>query len=101
MRGRAAPRTDVFKDFPIADRRQDRHRGDGRRHGDQSWYVALAPYPIPHYVVAVTIEDGGFGAETAAPGRAPDPRLAAGLEVDKKEAQKVVRDDDAGGGTIE
>src|SRR3954447_26708507 len=35
--------------------------------GDQSWYVALAPYPNPHYVVAVTIENGGFGAETAAP----------------------------------
>jgi penicillin-binding protein 2 len=35
--------------------------------GDQSWYVALAPYPEPKYVVAVTIEEGGFGADTAAP----------------------------------
>jgi penicillin-binding protein 2 len=35
--------------------------------GDQSWYVALAPYPNPRYVVAVTVENGGFGAETAAP----------------------------------
>lgn len=34
---------------------------------DQSWYVALAPYPSPKYVVAVTFETGGFGAETAAP----------------------------------
>jgi penicillin-binding protein 2 len=34
---------------------------------DQSWYVALAPYPNPRYVVAVTVENGGFGAETAAP----------------------------------
>ena len=34
---------------------------------DQSWYVALAPYPNPKYVVAVTDEAGGFGAETAAP----------------------------------
>jgi len=34
---------------------------------DQSWYVALAPYPSPKYVVAVTFESGGFGAETAAP----------------------------------
>ncbi|HSI79228.1 MAG TPA: penicillin-binding protein 2 [Solirubrobacterales bacterium] len=34
---------------------------------DQSWYVALAPYPDPEYVVAVTLEEGGFGAETAAP----------------------------------
>ena len=36
-------------------------------HGDQSWYVALAPYDDPKYVVAVTVEQGGFGADTAAP----------------------------------
>jgi penicillin-binding protein 2 len=36
-------------------------------HGDQSWYVALAPYPDPKYVVAVTIEEGGFGVDKAAP----------------------------------
>jgi penicillin-binding protein 2 len=29
--------------------------------------VALAPYPDPKDVVAVTFELGGFGAETAAP----------------------------------
>ncbi len=34
---------------------------------DQSWYVALAPYDDPKYVVAVTIEAGGFGADSAAP----------------------------------
>ena len=34
---------------------------------DKSWYVALAPYPNPKYVVAATDEAGGFGAETAAP----------------------------------
>ncbi|MGH2951154.1 MAG: penicillin-binding protein 2, partial [Solirubrobacterales bacterium] len=28
-------------------------------YADQSWYVALAPYPEPRYVVAVTIEEGG------------------------------------------
>jgi penicillin-binding protein 2 len=37
---------------------------------DQSWYVALAPYPDPRIVVAVTIERGGFGAEAAAPAAA-------------------------------
>ena len=29
--------------------------------------MALAPYPSPKYVVAVTDEAGGFGADTAAP----------------------------------
>lgn len=36
-------------------------------YGDQSWYVALAPYPDPEIVVAATFEEGGFGADTAAP----------------------------------
>ena len=36
-------------------------------HADQSWYVVLAPYPDPKIVTAVTIEEGGFGAESAAP----------------------------------
>ncbi|MGC1852956.1 MAG: penicillin-binding transpeptidase domain-containing protein, partial [Solirubrobacterales bacterium] len=36
-------------------------------YADQSWYVVLAPYPDPEIVVAVTFEQGGFGAETAAP----------------------------------
>jgi penicillin-binding protein 2 len=37
---------------------------------DQSWYVALAPYPDPQIAVAVTIEQGGFGVDAAAPGAA-------------------------------
>ena len=34
---------------------------------DQSWYVAYAPDQARPIVVAVTVEQGGFGAETAAP----------------------------------
>src|SRR5829696_1485207 len=34
---------------------------------DQSWYVVLAPAKDPQIVVAVTVERGGFGADTAAP----------------------------------
>src|SRR4051812_22223699 len=56
----------VFKDFPI---KIAGKTGTAQRNGqnDQSWYVALAPYPHPKYVIAVTIENGGFGAEAAAP----------------------------------
>jgi penicillin-binding protein 2 len=36
-------------------------------HADQSWYAVLAPYPNPRIVTVVTIEEGGFGAESAAP----------------------------------
>jgi penicillin-binding protein 2 len=36
-------------------------------HADQSWYVILAPYPDPRIVTVVTMEEGGFGVESAAP----------------------------------
>ena len=34
---------------------------------EQSWYIVMSPYPNPRIVTAVTIEEGGFGAESAAP----------------------------------
>jgi penicillin-binding protein 2 len=58
--------TPVFEGFPIPIAGKTgtaEHVGKA----DQSWYVALAPYPNPKYVVAVTDEAGGFGADTAAP----------------------------------
>jgi penicillin-binding protein 2 len=58
--------TPVFQSFPIPIAGKTgtaEHLG----RADQSWYVALAPYPNPKYVVAVTDEAGGFGADTAAP----------------------------------
>ena len=58
--------TPVFASFPIPIAGKTgtaEHLG----RADQSWYVALAPWPNPKYVVAVTDEAGGFGADTAAP----------------------------------
>jgi penicillin-binding protein 2 len=56
----------VFGGFPVDIAGKT---GTAERPGqaDQSWYVALAPYPDPQYVVAVTIERGGFGVDAAAP----------------------------------
>jgi penicillin-binding protein 2 len=58
--------TPVFEGFPVPVAGKT---GTAEHTGkpDQSWYVALAPYPNPRYVVAVTDEAGGFGADTAAP----------------------------------
>jgi len=58
--------TPVFEGFPV---QVAGKTGTAEKLGqlDQSWYVALAPYPNPRYVVAATIEGGGFGAEAAAP----------------------------------
>jgi penicillin-binding protein 2 len=58
--------TGVFKEFPIpiAGKTGTAERAG---HGNQAWFISLAPYPNPNVVTVVTIEEGGFGAETAAP----------------------------------
>jgi penicillin-binding protein 2 len=57
---------DVFGGFPV---QVAGKTGTAERFGyeDQSWYVALAPANDPEVVVAATIEEGGFGADAAAP----------------------------------
>src|SRR6185436_5292579 len=57
---------DVFGGFPIPVAGKT---GTAQRppHEDQSWYGVLAPYPNPRIVTFVTMEEGGFGAESAAP----------------------------------
>jgi penicillin-binding protein 2 len=56
----------VFGNFPFAVAGKT---GTAQRPNqpDQSWYMVLAPARDPQIVVAVTIERGGFGADTAAP----------------------------------
>ncbi len=56
----------VFGNFPIPVAGKT---GTAQREGhlDQSWYGVLAPYPNPRIVTFVTMEEGGFGAESAAP----------------------------------
>ncbi len=58
--------TPVFAEFPIPIAGKT---GTAERvgHGNQSWFISLAPYPNPNIVTVVTIEEGGFGAESAAP----------------------------------
>jgi penicillin-binding protein 2 len=60
---------DVFKGwnqnaFPVYGK-----TGTAQRNGrnDQSWYVCFVPNQSRPIAIAVTVEDGGFGAEAAAP----------------------------------
>lgn len=57
---------DVFGSFPIPVAGKT---GTAQRppYEDQSWYGVLAPYPDPRIVTFVTMEEGGFGVEAAAP----------------------------------
>lgn len=54
---------------------------------DQSWYAAIAPFDDPEIVVIVTIERGGFGAETAAP--AAKAILSQYFKVGAREIEEV------------
>ena len=56
----------VFGGFPV---KVAGKTGTAERTGeaDQAWYAVLAPYPDPEIAVVVTVEEGGFGADTAAP----------------------------------
>jgi len=56
----------VFGSFPIPVAGKT---GTAQRppYEDQSWYGVLAPYPNPRIVTFVTMEEGGFGVEAAAP----------------------------------
>jgi penicillin-binding protein 2 len=59
--------TSVFSEFPIPIAGKT---GTAERAGhpyNMSWFISLAPYPNPNVVTVVTIEEGGFGAESAAP----------------------------------
>lgn len=56
----------VFGGFPIEIAGKT-GTAERRGHGDQSWFAALSPYPNPRIVTIATVEEGGFGAESAAP----------------------------------
>jgi penicillin-binding protein 2 len=57
---------DVFKGFPYPVYGKT---GTAERfpNADQSWYACWVDDPVKPIVVVVTVEEGGFGAETAAP----------------------------------
>ena len=56
----------VFGGFPI-DIAGKTGTAERQGHADQSWFAALSPYPNPRIVTVATVEEGGFGAESAAP----------------------------------
>jgi penicillin-binding protein 2 len=64
--GGAGTSVDVFGSFPID---VCGKTGTAQRppHEDQSWYGIVAPCSDPRIVTFVTMEEGGFGAESAAP----------------------------------
>ena len=69
-----------FRRHPVRFGRQDRHRAGlfaqrrkvrlrrvDERLRDHAWYIAYAPADHPRIAIAVLVENGGFGAQAAAP----------------------------------
>ena len=56
----------IFRDFPvqIAGKTGTAENPHGRDHG---WFVAYGPFDNPTVVVAVVVEQGGYGAQSAVP----------------------------------
>jgi penicillin-binding protein 2 len=83
--------TPVFGEFPIPIAGKT---GTVERpgHGNQSWFISLAPYPNPNIVTVVTIEEGGFGAESAAPANKQILEAYFAHQL-KKEAEKETEEE--------
>jgi len=83
----------VFDGFPIpiAGKTGTAENPHGDDHG---WFVAYAPYDKPTIAVAVIVEQGGFGADSAAP--IARKILEAALDVPhKKDAADLLAEEEA------
>jgi penicillin-binding protein 2 len=83
--------TPVFEEFPIEIAGKT---GTAERYGqgNQSWFISLAPYPNPNVVTVVTVEQGGFGAESAAPANKQILEAYFGNQL-KKESEKETEEE--------
>ena len=87
----------VFGNFPIP---MAGKTGTAERYPneDQSWYVALAPYPNPEIVVAATIEQGASASMPPRPWPAGSSTLTTASRAPAaKKAEKKFRGDSCAG----
>jgi penicillin-binding protein 2 len=82
--------TSVFENFPIPIAGKTGTAERANHPSNQSWFISLAPYPNPNVVTVVTIEEGGFGAESAAPANLEILEALFGNKL-KKESEKETK----------
>jgi penicillin-binding protein 2 len=61
-----AGKTGTAQVFSLKGEKYERHKVD-ERHRDHALFIAFAPAHDPKIALAILVENGGFGAETAAP----------------------------------
>ncbi|MBS1884425.1 MAG: penicillin-binding protein 2 [Actinobacteria bacterium] len=93
--------TEVFKEFPIPIAGKTGTAERGEPHRNQSWFISLAPYPNPNVVTVVTIEEGGFGAESAAPANKQILEAYFQHQLKKESEKETKAETGAAGGTAE
>ena len=78
----------AFRDFPIAiaGKTGTAENSHGSDHG---WFIAYGPYEDPRIVVVVIVEQGGFGAGSAAPIARKIMEAAFNLNQDPAAAQQT------------
>jgi penicillin-binding protein 2 len=62
-----AGKTGTAQVFTIKQTDSTRAKIQDERHRDHAWFIAFAPVDDPKIAVAVLVENGGFGGQTAAP----------------------------------
>jgi penicillin-binding protein 2 len=62
----SAGKTGTAQVFSLKGEKYSEHKVDERLR-DHAWYIAYAPADRPRIAVAVLVENGGFGAQAAAP----------------------------------
>jgi penicillin-binding protein 2 len=99
--------TPVFNEFPIEIAGKTGTAERACCALNMSWFISLAPYPNPNVVTVVTIEEGGFGAESAAPANKQileayfHNTLKKETEEETKEAEKGYEEEAPAEGTYE
>ncbi len=80
----------IFEGFPIslAGKTGTAENSHGDDHG---WFVAYAPFEDPRIVIAVIVEQGGFGSDAAAPIARKILEAAFNLDQKPDESAKIYR----------
>jgi penicillin-binding protein 2 len=79
----------VFGGWPVEVAGKTGTAERGTLEADQAWYAGMAPYEDPQVVVVATVEEGGFGASTAAPVVAQILQAALDVPESKIEAPDI------------
>ncbi|HEY0280651.1 MAG TPA: penicillin-binding protein 2 [Solirubrobacterales bacterium] len=88
--GQGGTATKVFENFPIPIAGKTGTAERPPHPNNQAWFISLSPYPNPNVVTVVTIEEGGFGAESAAPANLEILEALYGNKL-KKESEKETK----------